>query len=93
MLVQPAGRSRLMAVLRRAAMTWGALPVRTWERSSSLSRIRDNDDYAAFGVMPTGGRDRLVGLVRLSLVGITPAVTGSTLYWWITGSSRRRRWK
>jgi len=60
MLVQPACRSRLMAVLRRVAMTCGALPVRTWERSSSLSRCRDNDDYAAFGVMPTDERDRLV---------------------------------
>jgi len=60
MLVQPAIRSRLMAVLRRVAMTWGALPVRIWERSSSLSRHRDNDDYAAFGVMPTDERDRLV---------------------------------
>src|SRR5664280_1528417 len=33
MLVQPARRSRLIAMLRIVAMTWGAEPVRTWERS------------------------------------------------------------
>src|SRR5450759_4965837 len=32
MLVQPARRSRLIAMLRIVAMTWGAEPVRTWER-------------------------------------------------------------
>jgi hypothetical protein len=52
-----------MTVLRKVAMTCGAAPVRTWERSSSLSRRRDNDDNAAFGVMPTGDRDRLAGAV------------------------------
>jgi hypothetical protein len=31
MLVQPVRRSRVMAVLRREAMAWGVLPVRTWE--------------------------------------------------------------
>jgi len=55
-----------MAVLRRVAMICGLLPVRTWERSSSLSRIRDNDDYAAFGIMPTGRRDHLACLVGRS---------------------------
>ena len=60
MLVQPFSRSRLIAVLRRVAIACGALPTRTWDRSSSLSRCRDNDDYAAFGVMPTDERDRLV---------------------------------
>ena len=35
MLWCPSRRSRVMAVLRRPAMTRGALPVRTWERSSS----------------------------------------------------------
>ena len=35
MLVWPKSRSRLIAVLRRVAMTWGEEPVRTWERSSS----------------------------------------------------------
>src|SRR4051794_14282974 len=34
MLVCPASRLTLMAVLRRAAMTWGPAPVRTWEWSS-----------------------------------------------------------
>jgi len=32
---QPARRSRLIAMLRIVALTWGAEPVRTWERSSS----------------------------------------------------------
>ncbi|MGI4896655.1 MAG: hypothetical protein ACRYF3_16235 [Janthinobacterium lividum] len=42
MFTQPSSRSRLIAVLRRVAMTWGPLPVRTWERSSSnvTSRTR-----------------------------------------------------
>ena len=35
MLVAPARRRRLMARLRRVAMTRGPLPVRIWERSSS----------------------------------------------------------
>jgi hypothetical protein len=34
MLVWPVSRKMAMARLRRLAMTWGALPVRTWERSS-----------------------------------------------------------
>ncbi len=35
MLACPARRCRLIAVLRNVAMTWGPLPARTWERSSS----------------------------------------------------------
>jgi hypothetical protein len=35
MLVAPARRNKLMTVLRSVAITWGAFPVRTWERSSS----------------------------------------------------------
>ena len=35
MLVAPARRCRLIARLRREAMTCGACPVRTWERSSA----------------------------------------------------------
>ncbi len=35
MLVQPVRRRKLIAVFRMVAMTWGALPVRIWERSSS----------------------------------------------------------
>ena len=35
MLVAPAWRRVLIARLRRVAMTWGALPVRTWEWSSA----------------------------------------------------------
>jgi len=35
MFSTPVSRRRLMAVLRRVAMTCGPLPVRTWERSSS----------------------------------------------------------
>jgi hypothetical protein len=34
-LVAPAKRCRFSAVLRRVAITWGPLPVRTLERSSS----------------------------------------------------------
>lgn len=52
MLSRPVSRRIEMAVLRRVAMTCAAWPVRTWERSSSLSRPRDNDDYSALGVMP-----------------------------------------
>ena len=39
-----------------------------WGIENRLHWVRDVtfDDYAAFGVMPTGGRDRLVGLVRRS---------------------------
>ena len=40
MLVQPVIRNRVMTVLRRVAMTRGALPVRTWERSSSKETSR-----------------------------------------------------
>ena len=36
MLGSPASLSRLMAVLRKAAIIWGAEPVLTWERSSSM---------------------------------------------------------
>lgn len=35
MLVAPVKRSTLMAGLRTVAITWGAFPVRTWERSWS----------------------------------------------------------
>jgi hypothetical protein len=35
MFVQPPSRSRLIAMLRMVAMTWGAAPVLIWERSSS----------------------------------------------------------
>src|SRR5215207_1073817 len=35
MLVAPVRRSRLIAVLRRVAITWGPDPVRIWDRSSS----------------------------------------------------------
>ncbi len=35
MLWWPSRRRRVIAVLRTLAMTRGALPVRTWERSSS----------------------------------------------------------
>ena len=34
-LVWPAQRTRVLVRLRKAAITWGALPVLTWERSSS----------------------------------------------------------
>ena len=40
MLLQPVIRSRLMAVLRRVAMTCGELPVRAWGRSSSKETSR-----------------------------------------------------
>jgi len=40
MLSQPVRRSRLMAVLRRVAMTRGVCPVRTLERSSSKETSR-----------------------------------------------------
>ena len=35
MLSHPVARSRLTTMLRQVAMTRGAWPVRTWERSSS----------------------------------------------------------
>jgi hypothetical protein len=44
MLLQPARRSRLIAVLRRLAMIWGPVPVRTWDRSEN--HCRSSRDYA-----------------------------------------------
>src|SRR4051812_32703716 len=35
MLVAPLRRCRLIARLRRVAMTWGLAPMRTWDRSSA----------------------------------------------------------
>jgi len=53
MLRCPANLNRLTARLRMLAITWGPWPLRTCERSSSLSRYRDNDDYAEQVIMPS----------------------------------------
>jgi hypothetical protein len=53
MLVEPASRKQLIARLRRVAMFSGPWPVRTCDASSPSSRILDNGDYAACGIMPT----------------------------------------
>ena len=48
MLVAPARRSRLIAVLRRVAMTWGPWPVRIWDLSSS--KVTSRTQWRRFSI-------------------------------------------
>jgi hypothetical protein len=64
MLVAPARRSTLIARLRSVAITRGAWPVRTWERSSSKVTSRTQCSRFSIshwrGPVPAAGRDRPV---------------------------------
>src|SRR4051812_42751974 len=47
MVVMPMRRSAVMARLHSAAMTWGALPMRTWSRPKSRPRAHGGGPTAA----------------------------------------------
>ena len=66
MLVAPVGRSKLIAVLRRVAMTCGAFQVRNWERSSSkvTSRTHWSRLSGSAGACCAGGPLRTVRATR-----------------------------
>ena len=61
MLVAPVRRNKLMAVLRSVAITWGAFPVRTWERSSSKVTSRTQCSRFSMPQWPWTYAARVVG--------------------------------
>jgi|GEM_PF-4802394 len=67
-----------MARFRSVAITCGPLPVRICDKSSPLSRIRNNGDYAVDRIMPIRGRAWGVvpgqGDIGVRLFGIIVAV-------------------
>jgi hypothetical protein len=78
MVVMPASRSAVMARLRSAAMTWGALPVRTWERSSSKRLSRIQRRIAALERGEVGSRTYNGRVLRRTL-GFESGTTGAKL--------------
>jgi hypothetical protein len=61
-----------MAVLRNAAMTWGILPQRTWEWSSSNVTSRTQCDLFSIYHCPRTSSSKRVGVTRSGLRLVTP---------------------
>src|SRR5262252_4477047 len=72
MLVCPAHLSSPIAVLRSAAMTWGMLPERTWERSSSNVTSRTQCDWFSICHCPRTSSSKRVGVARSGRRLVTP---------------------
>lgn len=62
MLVTSARRRTPMAALRRTAMTWGPVPVRTWERSFVVGDVPDPVDLFSMDQCPRIQSARCIGL-------------------------------
>src|SRR5262249_8264113 len=76
-LVAPAHRVRPMTVLRKAAMTCGILPQRTWDRSSSKVTSRTQCDLFSICQCPRTNVNKRAASARSGARLVTPATTSS----------------
>src|SRR4029453_1941006 len=76
-LVSPAHRVRPMTVLRKAAITCGILPQRTWDRSSSKVTSRTQCDLFSMCQCPRTNASKRAASARSGARLVTPAPPSS----------------
>jgi hypothetical protein len=77
MAVAPASRNRPMAVLRSAASTWGAAPVRTWLLSSSKVTSRTQCKPFSIAQCPRTSASSLAASARSDVRLVMPWTTST----------------